>query len=82
MVLVNSPFPGVSWRYRDELPPSYHLVGGGQQSFRDREAECLGGLEVDHELELAGLHDQEVGGLFALKNAGGIIADSADQVVL
>jgi len=28
-----------------------HLVRGGQQRFRDGEAEGLGGLEVDHQFE-------------------------------
>jgi hypothetical protein len=32
-----------------------HLVGGGQQRFRDGEAEGSGGLEVDDKLELGRL---------------------------
>jgi hypothetical protein len=32
------------------------LVGYGQQRFRDGEAECFGGLEIDHQLELGRLH--------------------------
>jgi hypothetical protein len=30
----------------------YHLVGGGEQGFRDGEVERFGGFEVDDELEL------------------------------
>jgi hypothetical protein len=29
-----------------------HLVGDGQQRFRDGKAECLGGFSVDDEMEL------------------------------
>ena len=45
-----------------------HLVGGGQQRFRDGEAERLGGFEVDDEFELARLHGRQIGGFFALEN--------------
>ena len=32
-----------------------HLIGGGQQRFWDGEAERLGGLEIDRELDLRDL---------------------------
>jgi hypothetical protein len=36
----------------------YHLVGGHEQCVWYCEAECLRGLEIDHELEFGGLHDR------------------------
>jgi hypothetical protein len=35
-----------------------HLVGSGEQAWRKAEAECPGGVEVDHELEFDRLHDR------------------------
>jgi hypothetical protein len=47
-----------------------HLIG--QQRSRDGEAERLGGLKVDHQLELGRLKHGQVAGLFALENSAGV----------
>ena len=44
------------------------------------EAERLGGLEVDDQLDLGGLLDRQVGGLLALENAARIVAGPAVRV--
>ena len=38
-----------------------HLVGAGEQRWWNREAERLGGLEIDHQLEFGRLLDGQVG---------------------
>src|SRR6266487_2621002 len=45
-----------------------HLVRAQQQRLRDREPERLGGLEVDHELELGRLFHGKLAGLRPLEN--------------
>src|ERR1700692_1056394 len=52
-----------------------HLVGAQLHRVGKGQAECLGGLEVEHELELGGLHDRQVGRLLALENPSGVDAD-------
>jgi hypothetical protein len=47
-----------------------HLVGGGQQRFRDRDAEGLGGLEVDDKLDFYYLLDRKIGWFIAGGNEG------------
>jgi hypothetical protein len=57
-----------------------NLVGGGQQRFRDGEADCFGGLEVDGEHELGRLHNRQVGGLCAVENFAGMDASLTKSV--
>src|SRR5262249_45748348 len=57
------------------LPPftSFdHLVGDGQHPWWKAEAECLRGVQVDHELELSRSHDRQVRGLRTLEDAANI----------
>ena len=58
-----------------------HLVGELLQLQRHLEAERLGGLEVDDELEFARLHDREIAGLLAFEDAASIDADEFVYVV-
>jgi hypothetical protein len=52
-----------------------HLIGGGQQRFRDGKAERLGGFEVDHQLDFCGLLDWPLGWFLAFENPPGIDAN-------
>src|ERR1700737_1140366 len=45
-----------------------HLIRPQQERLGNRQAEGLGGLEVDDQLELRRLLDREVGGLGAVEN--------------
>src|SRR5712692_1984197 len=57
-----------------------HLVRPPQQRLRDREAEGLGGLQVDHKFELRGLLDREIAGLGALEDLVDKASGAATQV--
>src|SRR5215831_14689521 len=57
-----------------------HLVGAGEQSWRDFEAERPGGLEVDDQFEARRLQDREVGGIFPFENPASIDANLATRI--
>src|SRR5580704_7281547 len=54
-----------------------HLVGDGEQRRRHVEAQRLGSLEIDNQLEFSRLRDWQVGRLFAPENTPGIDTDLA-----
>ena len=49
-----------------------HLVGAGEQRCWYVQAERLGGLEIDHQLELGGSLDRQFAGVGARQNASDI----------
>src|SRR5262245_29007834 len=52
----------------DKPRPSFdHLVGEQLYRVWHVEAECLGGLQVDDQLELGRLQDRQVGGFYAFE---------------
>ena len=67
----------------DMAPLFDHLVGTGQQRGWHGEAECLGGLEIDHELVLGRRLHRQVCWLLAFQNAVDVARRAAvwiDQV--
>ena len=59
--------PAVSKRSKEPRLFDY-FVGAGKEQVRDGEAERLGHLEVEDQLDLRGLLDRQIGGPFAVKN--------------
>src|ERR1019366_10554254 len=56
-----------------------HLVGAGKQRFRDREAERLGGGQVDDKIESGRELDRNVAGLRAAQNLVHILGCAPEQ---
>src|SRR5262249_31385056 len=50
-------------------------VGGYEERIGHCEVECLGGLEIDDQLEFRGLYDRQVDRLFALEKATRVKSD-------
>src|SRR5215472_7228950 len=57
-----------------------HLVGEREHSRRDFEAKRLGGLKVQHQLELGWLLHGKIAGLLAPENAGHVDAGLAKRI--
>jgi hypothetical protein len=57
-----------------------YWIGGWEERFRHLDAERLGGLEVDDQLEFAWLQDRQLGGLGALEDVARIDANLAKTV--
>ena len=50
-------------------PSLNHLIRPLQKRWRDRQADGLGGLEVDDQFELGGLFDRKIAGLRAFEDS-------------
>src|SRR3954447_441447 len=57
-----------------------NLVGSGEERWRHSEAECLRGLQVDHQLEFGRLQDRQIAWLGTFENAASIDADLAKHI--
>src|SRR5260370_17895726 len=57
-----------------------HLVGTGEQRWRKRDAERLGGFQVDHQLELGWRLHRQFGWLGALQDAIDIAGRAPEKV--
>jgi hypothetical protein len=51
-----------------------HLVGAPNQCIGDNESKRLGGLQIQEQLNLCGLLNRQIAGLFALEDTGGVDA--------
>src|SRR5215469_2989958 len=58
------------------------LIGAGEDRGRHSEAERLGGIEIDHQLEGCWLLDRQIGGLLALKYPSGVNAGPPKEIVV
>src|ERR1700730_8431841 len=57
-----------------------NLISLDEYRLRNGKVERLGGFEIDHQLELGGLQDRQIGWLLALEDAADIDAKLAIQI--
>jgi hypothetical protein len=57
-----------------------HLVGAQQERLRNGQAECLGGREIDDEIEFGGLLDRKIARLGATQNLVDILGRTPERV--
>src|SRR5438132_14428361 len=70
LLLIRQPAVWHSDAARGPSTPSFdHHIGAGEQGGRDCETKCLGGFEVDDELETGRLYDRKVGGFGPIEDA-------------
>src|SRR5215467_9040604 len=62
------PEPTVRSSVLDNRRSFYYLIRPQQERWRDVESQSLRSLEIDHQLELRGLLDRQVGGFRSLQN--------------
>src|SRR5438876_11313237 len=77
---IARPPPPTRGREKKEPAPNSldHFIRPPEQRDREGEAERLGGLHVDDQLDARGLLHWQVGRLFALEDAAGVGADQAE----
>jgi len=61
-------------------PTSFdHFIGAGEDRWRDRQPERLGGLQIDDQLELRRLLDRQIGRLGAVEDLSSVIAEATPR---
>ena len=62
------------------MASSNHFVGSCQHSLWDREADLLGGFQIDQEFKLRRLLDRQIGWLAAFQNLVHLRSRSTEQI--